>query len=110
MDMGNNYIGLFDELEKIAEERRKDITKEKFMRHLKAVGVAGLGAGIGAGTGRLARKALLKRKSSIASFIARHPTAVKFVPAAMGAALAAAAFPAYMRTKKHLEIVEKEND
>ena len=50
------YSGLFDELEKISEVRRKDVTKETFKRHLKTLAPVFLGA---AGyVGGLRRKAI----------------------------------------------------
>ena len=106
----SSYTGLFDELEKIAEDQRKNITKDKFKRHLKAVGTAGLGFGVGTGTGMAIKRALLKRKGKIADFIRKHPTATKMAPAALGTAIAGGAALRHYITKRHFKYVEKGND
>jgi len=109
MEIGS-YIGLFDELEKIAEEQRRDVTKGKFKRHLKAVGTAGLGFGVGTGTGMAIKRALLKRKGTIADFIRKHPKAAMLAPAALGTAIAGGAALHHNITKRHFKYVEKGND
>lgn len=102
-----SYIALFDELEKIAEQQRKDLTKEKFKRHLLAAGAVLAGGTIGHFGGKAAKAALLKRKGSIANFVRKHPTAAKIAPAVAGAAGAGALGLAALRTKKHLQYAEK---
>jgi len=105
-----SYIGLFDELEKIAEEQRRDITKDKFKRHLKAVGMVGLGFGLGTGSGMALKRALLKRKGKIADFVRKHPTIAMTAPAALGTAIAGTAALRHNITKRHFKYVEKDND
>jgi len=105
-----SYIGLFDELEKIAEEQRKDIPKGGFKRHLKAVAAIGAGMGVGAGLGGLAKRELLKNKGKIGDFLKKHPTAMKAAPLAVGALLAGGAGLGMHRTKMHFRHVEKGDD
>lgn len=102
-----SYGAMFDELEKIAEEQRKDLTKEKFKRHLMAAGAVLAGGTIGHFGGKAARAALLKNKGKISDFIRKHPTAAKIAPAVVGAAGAGALGLAALRTKKHLQYAEK---
>lgn len=57
--MGTEMISLpafYDELEKIAEEQDRWITKEKLKRHAKTLAAVGAGAGLGYGTGKLVRR------------------------------------------------------
>ena len=105
-----SYIALFDELEKIAEEQRRDITKDKFKRHLKAVGVAGLGFGLGTGSGMALKRVLLKRKGKIADFVRKHPTVAMLAPAAVGTAIAGVGALKRNVTKRHFDYVEKGDD
>lgn len=104
------YSGFFDELEKIAAEQRKDLTKEKFKRHLMAAGAVLAGGTIGHFGGKAAKAALLKRKGNIAAFIRKHPTAMKAAPAVAGGAGAGAMGLAALRTKKHLQYAETGNE
>lgn len=109
-----SYIGLFDELEKIAEEQQKDITKSKLKRHLIASGAILAGAGLGAFGGSAAQSAILKHdKGRLANLVRRYPLATKAAPIIAGAAGGVAAGHAglqALRTKRHLNFVEKGND
>jgi hypothetical protein len=106
-----DYTALFDELEKIAEEKKdRWITKEKLKRHAAAIPVIGAGALVGHFGGRAAKHALLQRKGAIQGFLRKHPTLAKVAPAAAGATAGAAALFAASRSKKHRQHVEKTDD
>lgn len=109
-----SYMSLFDELEKIAEEQQKDLTKAKFKRHLMASGAILAGAGLGAFGGSALQNAVLKHdKGRVATLIRRYPLATKAAPMVAGAAGGIAAGHAglqALRTKRHLKFVEKGND
>ncbi|MCK4305283.1 MAG: hypothetical protein KAY24_13685 [Candidatus Eisenbacteria sp.] len=53
--------GFFSELEKIAEQDDRRITKERFQRFLRAAAVGAAGAGLGYGTGRAVGKPIEKK-------------------------------------------------
>jgi hypothetical protein len=106
----SSYIGLFDELEKIAEEQRKDITKDKFKRHLKAMAVLGLATGLGAGVGGVAKRALLKSKGRVGDLLRSYPKAARLAPVATGALGAGIAGLGRSLTKQHFDIVDKGDD
>ena len=102
-----SYIGLFAELEKIAEKRRKDITRAKFKRHLLAAGAVFTGAGLGHLAGGPATAAIWKKKGRVAEFLKKHPKIMKYAPVVAGAGLGAGVA---LRTKKHLDYVGKADD
>lgn len=104
-----SYTGLFSELEKIAERRKRDITKAKFKRHLAAVGAVGAGGYLGHLAGGPAKAAIWERRGRVADFLKKHPKIMKYAPTAAGMGLGAGAVIA-LRTKKHLDYVEKGND
>lgn len=105
-----SYIGLFAELEKIAEKRRKDITRAKFKRHLLAAGAVFTGAGLGHLAGGPATAAIWKKKGRVAEFLKKHPKIMKYAPVAVGAAAAGTGAGVALRTKKHLDYVGKADD
>ena len=107
----SSYPALFDELEKIAEQKRKYVTKDKFKRHLMAVGATAGGSALGHFAGSAAKHAIGKNKGSITNFLRKHPKVLKHMPMAVGALGAGGAAGLLgLRTKKHLQYAEKGND
>jgi hypothetical protein len=104
------YIGLFDELEKIAEEQRKPIGMPEFKRHLKAVGVIGAGLGLGTGIGAIARRAMIQHKGSLGNLALKHPMIMKALPVVGGGLAAGGAGLGLYLTKQHFDYAEKGDD
>jgi len=108
MDMETiSCIALFDELEKIAEDQRKYITKDVYKRHLQAAAIVGAGMGIGTGLGKMTSRALDKNKGRIGTYLKQHPTAVKLAPAAIGALVAAPLALRVLHSKSSMDYREK---
>lgn len=104
------YSGLFDELEKISEVRRKDATKEIFKRHLKTLAPVFLGAGLATGTGYAVRDALLRRSGKLSELARRYPAIKKYAPVAAGALGGAAGYVGGLRRKAIRDYIEKGDD
>lgn len=102
----NKYAGLFDELEKIAEEQQKYVTKEKFKRHLKTLVPVAIGAGLGTASGYAALEGARRHGKKINRFLAKHPKVARGIPAALGAAGAAAGMLRRAKDKKIREYIE----
>jgi hypothetical protein len=105
-----SYIGLFAELEKIAEERQKYITKEKLKRHLLASGAVFTGGALGAFGGSALESALWKNRGRLGELARKHPKVMKYIPPAVAGIGAAASAAAAYRTNRHLNYIEKDND
>ena len=102
------YSGMFDELEKIAEEKQKFVTKEKFKRHLKMVVPAALGTGLGYAGGEALHRVVKdkNRVGRLAKLVRKHPKALKYGPAALGMALGGVAMLAKRKDKQVRDYVE----
>ena len=100
-------IALFDELEKIAEERRRYIDKDVLKQHAKAVAIVGAGMAAGAGLGGMARRSLVKNKGRISTYLKRYPTAAKLAPIAIGALAASPLALSALHTKASLAYTGK---
>lgn len=104
------YAGFFDELEKIAEEKRRYVDKDVLKRHLKAVVPVALGAGLGFGVGRLAHRSIMKSQGKLQQFLRERPVLTKGVVAGWPLVGAGIGHLTNKITNMHMDYAEKGDD
>ena len=106
-----SYSAFFDELEKIAEENNRYVTKERLKRMAVAVPVAGAGAFLGHMAGQAVGRELQKSKGTIGDLARRHPrVASKVVPALAAGAVGIPALLAALKSRKTQQYIEHGDD
>jgi len=107
-----SYPAFFDELEKIAEEKKDDnsVTKARLKRLAVAVPVAGAGMFAGHFGGRALAHKLEQNKGAIGDFVRKHPRAARVLPLGVAGLAGAAGLAAAMRHKQIDKYVRHGNE
>lgn len=105
-----NYGAFFDELEKVAEEKKKFVTKDKLKRGVMAAGLVGVGTGLGHASGLAFRRYMRSRGSKQLRKVIPASKLSKFLPTAIGVASGGLAALQALKAKKVKDFIEKKNE